>query len=255
MANLYERTDIYDLLENEERYAEIKKHWQKVLEGKDIHTLLDVSIGTGNLTLPLCELGISLSGSDLSEKMLEKCGQKAADRGFTVELRQGDFRQLSQIFGEKKRAYDCVASTGNSLPYVTNAEIVQVLEQMDGLVKEGGYLYFDMRNWDRILQERNRFYLYNPVFIGETRVNLIQVWDYHEESMTFHLLYTFERDNRIVQREKFEEHYYPVKRELLLDKLKEMGYRDIQLLCHPAHLDGDAQKADWYSVIARKGSR
>jgi len=252
MAGLYERTDIYDLLENESRYAEIKKHWQKVLEGKDIHTLLDVSIGTGNLTLPLCELGVLLSGSDLNKKMLEKCGQKAKNRGFFVELRQGDFRELTQIFEGKEGTFDCVASTGNSLPYVTNADIVQVLEQMDRLIRKGGYLYFDMRNWDRILQERNRFYLYNPVFIGETRVNLIQVWDYHEESMTFHLLYTFEKNNCIVQQEKFEEQYYPVKRELLLNKLKEMGYQDIQLFCHPAHRDGNAKKADWYTVIAKK---
>lgn len=81
-------------------------------------------------------------------------------------------------------------------------------------MKDGGYLYYDMRNWDKILEERNRFYLYNPMFVDDTRVNLIQVWDYNrDDSMTFHLLYTF------------EEHYYPVSRERLLDKLNSMGYR------------------------------
>ena len=46
-----------------------------------------------------------------------------------------------------------------------------VLAGMDALVREGGWLYFDLRNWDRILRERKRFYLYNPFFDGETRVN------------------------------------------------------------------------------------
>ena len=174
MEKLYDRTDIYDLFDDENKYQAIKKHWEKVLQGKEIHTLLDVSIGTGSLTLPLTELNVALAGSDLSEAMLRKCKEKAEQRGKKVEVRQSDFRRLSENFSEK---FDCVASTGNSLPYVSNEEVLQVLEQMDTLVKTGGYLYFDMRNWDKILRERNRFYLYNPVFQGDTRINLIQVWD------------------------------------------------------------------------------
>ena len=52
MDKLYERADIYDLLENEQRWQGVLRHWQTLLDGKDITTLLDVSIGTGNLTLP-----------------------------------------------------------------------------------------------------------------------------------------------------------------------------------------------------------
>lgn len=128
---------------------------------------------------------------------------------------------------------------------------------MDSLVKDGGYLYFDMRNWDKILREKQRFYLYNPVFLGDVRVNLIQVWDYNADgTMTFNLLYTFERDGKIFQKEKFEEHYIPVKRELLIRKLKQMGYRDIQVLCHPAYIENvDPANADWYCVMAEKCGR
>lgn len=202
------------------------------------------------MTLPLAELGVSLYGSDLSEPMLAKCKEKAEKRGLHA-LRQSDFRELERNFGER---FDCVASTGNSLPYVTNEEVVMVLEQMDALVKEGGYLYYDMRNWDKILRERKRFYLYNPVFLDDTRVNLIQVWDYHPDgSMTFHLLYTFEKENVIVRKEKFEEHYFPVKQKLLIDKLKKLGYQEIQIMCHPAYFeDVDMERADWYCVLARK---
>ena len=66
MANLYERTDIYDLLEDEDRYNDVKKHWEAVLDGKEIRTFYDVSVGTGNLTLPLLDLGVKIYGSDLS---------------------------------------------------------------------------------------------------------------------------------------------------------------------------------------------
>ena len=51
---LYKRTDIYDLLETEERYQAVKTHWQTLQELAKFDTLLDCSIGSGNLTLPLC---------------------------------------------------------------------------------------------------------------------------------------------------------------------------------------------------------
>lgn len=252
MASLYDRADIYDLLETEQRYQITKRHWERILSGKEIRTLLDVSIGSGNLTLPLAELGVELYGSDLSEAMLERCREKAGKRGFPIDLRVSDFRRLDERFDT---AFDCVASTGNSLPYVTNAELLDVLAQMDRLVRPGGYLYVDIRNWDRILETKQRFYLYNPTFLdGGVRMNLVQVWDHHEDgSMTFNLLYTFERENRIVQKEAFEEHYYPIKRRLLLEKLEQLGYREIELLCHPAFVETvKPEDADWYCVLARK---
>ena len=116
MQKLYDRADIYDLIESPERFDVNKKHWELVFEGKQIDTLLDVSIGTGNVTLPLASLGVCLSGSDLSENMLERCGKKAAAAGVDIDLKQSDFREIAQVLPGKQ--FDCVASTGNSLAYV-----------------------------------------------------------------------------------------------------------------------------------------
>ena len=71
--------------------------------------------------------------------------------------------------------------------------------------------------------------------------------------MTFNLLYTFERDNQIFQKEKFEEHYIPIRQNILIDKLRAMGYTDIEILNFPAYADmKEIGEADWYSVIAKK---
>lgn len=251
MADLYNRADIYDLIEDEGRRKVCQRHWEAIRSGRKIDSLLDVSIGTGNVTLPAAELSIRLAGSDLSESMLDGCRRKAEAANIPINLQCCDFREVSDYFAEK---FDCVASTGNSLPHVSNKDVLLALEQMDSLVGEGGYLYFDTRNWDKILRDRNRFYLYNPFFDGDTRINLMQVWDYHgDEAMTFHVLYTFEKENRIFQKEKFEEYYFPVKKKLLLDKLREMGYQDIEVMNFPAFVQGtDLEETDWYCVIARK---
>lgn len=250
MPSLYDRTDIYDLIENEERRGWYKRHWETVLRDTGIRSLLDVSIGSGSVTLPLAELGVRLSGSDLSGAMLESCAKNADGQGFPVELKQSDFRDLSCWAG---RAFDCVASTGNSLAYVANSEVTDVLARMDALVKPGGYLYFDTRNWDAILETRQRFYLYNPFFDGDTRVNLMQVWDYPADgSIIFNLLYTFEQDNRIFQKEIFEERYHPIPRKFLLGALAELGCQEVRQYPFPAFVNQDPEQAEWYCVLARK---
>ena len=252
MASLYSRADMYDLIESESRYQTFKDHWKNILSGRGIETMLDVSIGSGSATLQLAELGVSLSGSDLSGEMLASCRKKAEARQLKVELQQCDFRTVAEHFSGP---FDCVASTGNSLPYVSNEDVLKTLEQMDALVKPGGYLYYEIRNWDKILWERNRFYLYAPFFDGDTRINLTQVWDYHDDgSMTFNILYVFERENRPFQKEVFEERYIPIGRELMLNRLREMGYRP-DVLNYPSQFQKiPPEEADWYCVLAKKGN-
>ena len=252
MARLYDRADIYDLMESEPRYRAFMGHWAKVLEGKNVHNLLDVSIGSGGVTIPLLDLGIKLSGSDLSEAMLERCEKKVKTRGFEADLRICDFRELTKNFTER---FECVASTGNSLAYVTNTEILGVLEQMNELIVPGGYLYFDLRNWDYVVKTKQRFYTYNPIFDGDTRINLVQCWDHNADgTIDFNLLYTFEKDNRIFQKEIFQEHYHPVSQKLLLDKLSAMGYTDIEIRRFPIQAGEYTEECDWYCVIAKKGN-
>ena len=80
MASVYDRTDIYDLFDSPKKDAQTLSHWQTVFDGRPIRSALDVSIGTGSLTLPLVQLGVSLCGSDLSDSMLARCRKKADER-------------------------------------------------------------------------------------------------------------------------------------------------------------------------------
>lgn len=253
MKKLYERGDIYDLLESPAKDNVTRRHYETLFKGKAIHTFLDVSIGTGSMTLPLADLGIALYGSDLSTAMLRKCQEKCDVRGIPITLKQSDFRSVADSFHE---SFDCVASTGNSLGYVSNEDVLHTLEQMDILVKDGGYLYFDLRNWDMILQSKPRYYLYNPSFVDDIRVNLVQFWDYlSDQTLDFNLLFTFEKNSKIIQTEHFVEHYTPIRRQKLIDKLTELGYHSIETRRLPTQFGSfDPAVTDWYCVIARKGA-
>ena len=251
MAQLYDRADIYDLIESDERTESIRRDWKEFLGGRNIRTMLDVSIGTGGMTLPLQELGILISGSDLNQTMLDRCGMKAEAKGKPVELKRSDFRDLSCWDGRK---FDCVASTGNSLAYVVNDDVRLALAGMDRLVRPGGFLCFDSRNWEKIQREKQRFYLYNPFFRDGNRINLVQVWDHNADgSITFNLLYSFENNDRIFRKEAFEEHYHPFGIDLALDKMKDLGYVDIAVSPVPCYADEkEFSRMDWYRVIGQK---
>ena len=250
MASIYDSADVYDLIENEERFQAYKRHWEFIFKENNPKTMLDVSIGSGSVTIPVLELGVKLSGSDLSETMLEKCKKKISERGYTPILKQSDFRDLS-CWGDEK--FDIVASTGNSIAYVSNEDVKKTLEEMDKHVANGGILYIDIRNWDKILKERNRFYLYNPFFVDDFRVNFVQAWDYNADgSMDFNLLYTFERDNKMFRKEEYKEHYIPASNDLIVDKLKSMGY-EVSLYPFPANFPMiELEKLEWYTIIAKK---
>lgn len=253
MASVYDRTDIYDLFDSPKKDAQTLSHWQAVFDGQ-AH-----SLGAR------CEHrdGLAHAAARAARRLAVRlrfgataCSRAAAKRRTSVASPSTCGRAISaDLTSHFDRSFDCVMSTGNSLAYVTNNEITGVLEQMDALVEPGGCLYFDLRNWDRIVGQKKRFYCYNPAFLPNgDRVNLMQVWDHLSDgSIVFNLVYTFERDNKIFQKERFEEHYHPVPQKLLLDKLMQLGYQDIQVKAFPVQFGAfDIENSEWYCVLAHK---
>ena len=252
MSNLYDRADIYDVCSTPRDWRIIREHWEKVLEDDLPRTLLDVSVGSGNLTLPLGEVGVRLSGSDLSEAMLKKCAEKAEAHGLSIALAQSDFREADRAFPGAR--FDMVASTGNSLGYVENEGVVQALQAMDRLTAPVGRIYLDTRNWDQMLENKPKFYFYRPTRLSDgTRVERIQFWEYPEDgSMTFQFVFAFEKGYEVVQREVFEERYHPLPYALLEETLLGMGYSIEQSGGFPVQIGRATRDADWYYLIARK---
>ena len=248
--SLYDRAEIYDLRFNQRGWDIFREHYENIFAGTGVKTLLDCSIGSGNLTLELAELGYQVTGSDLSEVMLSKCREKAEKRGLKVELFPSDFREIDKTAPGK---YDCVMSTGNSLPYVSNEDVVRTLAAMDRLVTPGGYLYLDTRNWDNILAEKQQYYFYRPMFHGDLRVDTIQFWEHHGDgTITFHIVFTLEREGKVVQREVFQEFYHPIKRSVIENALEEMGYQIERFGPHPIQAPVPAEEAEWYCILAKK---
>ncbi len=247
---LYKNPDIYDIAYTEKVDEIVMEHYKNVFAGKDIETIHDCSFGTGSLSIVLARMGYKLSGSDISESMLKKAGEKIKEEGLTIKLVQSDFRELTANIND---TYDCVMSTGNSLAHVNNADVIKTIYEMSKLVNENGYIYIDSRNWDKIRDTKQRFYYYPPFFRDGERINLVQVWDHNiDGTITFNFLYSFEKDNKILRHEEFAETYHPLSIELIVESLNKLGFGNFEI-----HNFGNAkihklEDMQWYSIIARK---
>lgn len=250
MEVLYEDAELYDVIYDNRRNDIVTGFWEKLnLKQYGIKNIHDCSIGTGQLTIPLAILGYQVSGSDISLDMLDKCKANSELYNVDIPLKQCDFMELSSSVNG---TFDCVMSTGNSLAHVDNQGVLRTLSEMDRLVKKGGYIYFDLRNWDLILKNHQRFYFYNPFYRDGRRVNLLQVWDYNlDGTITFNLIYSFEENNRIVDHRISNVYYYPISKKTITDGLTKLGYHIVWEKPFPDR-DADVEDCDWYQILAKK---
>lgn len=97
--------------------------------------ILDIGFGTGTLTVKLYEKGCEIYGQDFSEKMIAHAKEKMPK----AHLYHGDFSKgLAEEL--KKERYDAILAT-YSLHHLTDAKKVEFLKKLQGLLKQGGYIY------------------------------------------------------------------------------------------------------------------
>lgn len=101
----------------------------------------DLGCGRGRHAIPLARKGHSVTGVDLSEKMLEIARSRAHREGLSVEWVRGDMRLF-----RRPRAFDLCLSLFTSFGYFDDAENQMVLDNVGASLKEGGTLLLDLRN-------------------------------------------------------------------------------------------------------------
>ncbi|MCD4651137.1 MAG: class I SAM-dependent methyltransferase [Candidatus Cloacimonetes bacterium] len=246
----YDFPEAYDLFFSNEFTGATLDFYKKIFSGTRIKDVLDCTAGTGQMTKPLVKLGFSVTLSDINRKMIRKARQNFAKEELEANFSISDILKLKMNI---KREFDCVMATGNSLAHIKNEQLPEALNQMDALLRPGGMLYLDSRNWDKILERQQRFYLFNPIVREKGRINYLQVWDYNRDgSMTHNFLISEEIENKIVSKRQFYVIYYPFENACLPALLTDMNYENIRIfkLGDPSVKDMD--EIDWYTIVANK---
>ncbi len=137
MDGLYDDAELYDLVAPPS--AEMERYYVEAAGGSG-RRVLELACGSGRLAVPLAASGASVTGGDLSEPMLARACQAAAECGVDASFVALDMRDfaLGQLF-------DAVVIGANSLTHLhTHDDFAQAFTAIRNHLAPGGRLLFDV---------------------------------------------------------------------------------------------------------------
>ena len=119
-------------------------------EARDV---LDCACGIGTQAIGLALLGYRVTGTDISERSLQRARDTAAQLGTPLTVLPADFRDLRGVPGE----FDVVTACDNAIAHLLDqADVDLALKQMYRKLRPGGLLAISVRDYDRALKDRPR---------------------------------------------------------------------------------------------------
>ncbi len=138
----------YDRLTNDVDYAATVEFYRQILdrEGLQPRTAVDLACGTGSVTVLLAQMGLEVTGVDLSPEMLCQAAQKAeslTNRPMFV------CQSLQQL--QLPRGVDLAVCALDSLDYITAPEDCQeAIRRVYRVLNPGGCFIFDVNTPEKL---------------------------------------------------------------------------------------------------------
>jgi glycine/sarcosine N-methyltransferase len=158
---------------------------EHLFEGWGVRRVLDAACGTGHHAIALAQCGYQVVGADLSAAMVERARENAQAAGVDVAFYVAALGEIEDLGG----TFDAVLCLGNSLPHLLTAPAVaETLADFAAVLRPGGLLVIQNRNFDRVWAERERFM--PPQWHQEPGGEwlFIRFYDFHQETVTFHMI-------------------------------------------------------------------
>lgn len=119
--------------------------------------VIDTACGTGQHAIALAEAGFLSYGADLSPEMVSIAKMHADASDQLVNFKTRGFGSTSKAF-TKDLPFDATLCLGNSLPHVNDeVELKIALQDFFELLRPGGLLLLQMRNFDRVMSRHLRW--------------------------------------------------------------------------------------------------
>lgn len=140
-----------DLIDWERRADGESEFFPRLLAEHGCKRVLDAATGTGFHAVTLARAGFDVLAADGHPEMLDKTKENAAAQGVDLDVAQADWRTLSeQVTGP----FDALVCLGNAYTHLfTVEERRQAMEQFYKVLKPGGLVVIDQRNYDSILDQ------------------------------------------------------------------------------------------------------
>lgn len=139
------------LIDWEQRDAGEGEFFFQLLGREGVRKVLDAASGTGYHACRLSRSGFTVVASDGAPEMARRTRENVASYGLDVAVYEADWRKLSAVVPGQ---YDALLCLGNSFCHLFSSEDrVQVLGEFREMLRPGGLLVLDHRNYDAILTQ------------------------------------------------------------------------------------------------------
>lgn len=193
---------VYDQLMAHAPYDEWVKFTTDVISKHqlNVHTIVDLGCGTGEITIPLKDIGYDITGVDMSEDMLVRANEKSIEKNIQIPWIQQDIRSLQGF-----HHIDLCISYCDVMNYITDKEdVARTFEQVFHCLHDKGTFIFDVHHLPYV-QEK----LINHTFSDVTE-QMAYIWDCFggdsEGEMHHHI--TFFKEIASKKYERFDEYHH-----------------------------------------------
>lgn len=138
-----------DLIDWERRAEGESDFFFKLLRDNGCERILDAASGTGYHSITLAREGFNILAADGAQEMVDKTRRNAEQLGVELETTTADWRWLSEQLTER---FDALLCLGNAYTHLfTHEEREQAMTEFYKVLKPGGIVVIDQRNYDSIL--------------------------------------------------------------------------------------------------------
>ena len=212
--------------------------------GKDPSQIrvMDTACGTGHHAIALANIGFQMFGSDLYPEMVSLADANAKAAGEKVTFRTAGFGSINETFRQPGE-FDAVLCLGNSLPHVASEQdLKKALQDFNELLRPGGLLLLQMRNFDLVMEEKKRWMEPQTGKEGATEWLFFRFYDFEANGkIQFNILSFHRKPNAPWHTQLTSTMLLPIYSEELKAELGSLGFRNIKLY---GNLAGEPFAAD-----------
>jgi SAM-dependent methyltransferase len=240
----------YDRFVNwEERLAHELPFFQTLFAGQAVRRILDAACGTGHHALAFAKQGYQVVGADLSAAMIEQARENAAANDLPLSYHVAALGELATL----RQTFDAVVCLGNSLPHLLTAQAVDAaLVDFAYVLRAGGLLVLQNRNFDRVWAERERFMAPQSHREADDERLFIRFYDFHADTVTFNMI-RLRRTAKGWAQDVASTELRPIFREDLAMSLAASGFSDLDFYGGYDGAPFDPAASGDLLVVARKG--